>query len=174
MKIFHYIRKGHTALKDGILSFSRNPHADLGYYYKRSGQTSHEGICQWLESCFEGRSRGIRGFSEPIKWTENSLSLQKFVEEADLFSIDLTAMEKDGLIEAVYCSPAGEIMDVSKIEYGTDEILVRLSSVEEINTSPVDWGRCNDALGLRFYVVPYYVVIVKNGIVPPDYIHLER
>lgn len=67
MKLYHYITKGNTALKEGILSFARNPQADLSYYYKRSGQTTHEGIVQWMENCFEGRSRGIRGFSEPIK-----------------------------------------------------------------------------------------------------------
>lgn len=127
-----------------------------------------------MENCFNGRSRGIRVFSEPISWTENSLSLKEFVEQADRFAIDVTAMEKDGLIEGVYCSPAGIVNDLSKIEYGTDEVLVKLDSIRNINFSPVDWSQCNDALGLRFYVVPYYLLIVKGGIIPPKYLSLKR
>lgn len=169
MKLYHYITKGNTALKEGILSFARNPQADLSYYYKRSGQTTHEGIVQWMENCFEGRSRGIRGFSEPIKWTENSLSLKKFIENADLFAIDLNALQKDGLLEAVYVSPS--VMDMPELqEWGCDEVLKKLAGIEAIDLSPVDWNVCNDELGRRFAFVPYYLIIVKGGIIPPAYL----
>lgn len=169
MKLYHYITKGNTALKEGILSFARNPQADLSYYYKRSGQTTHEGIVQWMENCFEGRSRGIRGFSEQIKWTENSLSLKKFIENADLFAIDLDALQKDGLLEAVYVSPS--VMDIPELqEWGCDEVLKKLAGIEAIDYSPVDWTVCNDELGRRFAFVPYYLIIVKGGIIPPAYL----
>lgn len=49
MRLYHYVAKGNTVLTDGILSFAQNPHADLSYYYKRSGETTHNGICQWME-----------------------------------------------------------------------------------------------------------------------------
>ena len=49
MKLYHYISKPNTALQEGILSFAKNPNADLRYYYKRSGQTTHAGIVQWFE-----------------------------------------------------------------------------------------------------------------------------
>lgn len=168
MKLYHYITKGNTALEDGILSFARNPQADLSYYYTRSGQTTHEGIVQWMENCFEGRSRGIRGFSEPIKWTEKSLSLKKFIENADLFAINLNALQKDGLLEAVYVSPS--VMDMPELqEWGCDEVLKKLAGIEAIDHSPVDWTVCNDELGRRFAFVPYYLIIVKDGIIPPAY-----
>ena len=90
MKLYHYIAKPNTALEEGILSFAKNPNADLRYYFNRSKETTHEGIVKWMENCFEGRSRGIRGFSEPIQWTEKSINMFKpFIENADLFSIDL-------------------------------------------------------------------------------------
>lgn len=48
-----------------------------------------------MENCFEGRSRAIRGFTEPIQWTEKSINMFKpFIETADLFSIDLDALQK--------------------------------------------------------------------------------
>lgn len=77
MRLYHYVAKGNTVLTDGILSFAQNPHADLSYYYKRSGETTHNGICQWMERCFKGRSRAVRAFSEPIQYTEKSINMFK-------------------------------------------------------------------------------------------------
>ncbi len=170
MKLYHYITKGNTALQDGILSFANNPNADLSYYYKRSGgETTHSGIVKWFESCFEGRSRAIRCLSEPIQWTEKSINMFKpFIEAADLFSIDLDALQKDGLIEAVYMSPAIRPNLDKDLPQDVDEFLVKLNSVNEIDTSSVDWSVCDEKLGLRFSVVPYYLVVIKGGIIPPN------
>ena len=33
MNLYHYIARPNTALKDGILSFAKNPNADLRYYF---------------------------------------------------------------------------------------------------------------------------------------------
>lgn len=175
MKLYHYAAKGNTVLKDGILSLAQNPNAELGYYNKRSGATTHEGVVQWMENCFAGRSRGIRGFSEPIRWTENSLSLKEFVNNADMFSIDLDALVQDGLLEAVYVSPPIPIDPEALPPKGigftdVDEVLVKLGSIADISVEAVDWSVCNDKLGRRFAFVPYYLIIVKNGVIPPQYI----
>lgn len=174
MKLYHYIARPNTVSKDGILSLSQNPRADLSYYYKRTGETTYEGIIKWFEKCFEGRSRGIRGFSEPVKWTENSLSLKQFIEGSDMYSIDLDSLSDDGLLEAVYFSPS--VMDVPtlKKEWVNDELLIRLHDYNDISVRPVDWTICNDKLGWRFAFVPYYVIIVKGGIIPPKYIKKEN
>ena len=173
MKLYHYITKGNTALSKGILSFAKNPEADLSYYFKRSGSKTHEGIVRWFESCFEGRSRGIRGFSEPIKWTEKSPSLKKFIENADMFSIDLSALQHDGLLEAVYVSPSVTDMPELQEKQNCDEVLQKLPSIHEIDYSPVDWSICDDSLGRRFAFVRYYLIIIKGGIIPPKYIAKE-
>lgn len=175
MKLYHYITKGNTALSEGILSFANNPDAELSYYFKRSGAKTHEGIVRWLESCFEGRSRGIRGFSEPIKRTEKSKNMfRPFIENADLFAIDLAALDADGLIEAVYVSPAITPDLNGNLPQNCDEILVKLASINDIDYSPVDWSACDEKLGLRFSVIPYYLIIVKGGIIPPQYITREN
>ena len=174
MKLYHYIAKPNTALEEGILSFAKNPNADLHYYYTRSGETSHNGIVKWMESCFEGRSRAIRGFSERIQWTDKSINMFKpFIENADLFSIDLDALAKDGLIEAVYISPAIKPNLDKDFPQDVDERLFKLSSINDIDTSPVDWSVCDEKLGLRFSVVPYYLIVIKDGIIPPKYIKKE-
>jgi len=174
MKLYHYIAKPNTALEEGILSFAKNPNADLRYYFKRSNETTHDGIIKWMESCFEGRSRAIRGFSEPIQWTEKSINMFKpFIENADLFSIDLEALTKDGLIEAIYVSPAINPNTDKDLLQGVDEILVKLNSINDIDTSPVNWSVCDEKLGLRFSVVPYYIIVIKGGVIPPKYITQE-
>lgn len=175
MKLYHYITKGNSALTDGILSFANNPNANLSFYEKRSGVKTHEGIIQWMENCFEGRSRGIRAFSEPIKWTDDSLLLKDFIDNADMFSIDLEALEKDGLIDAVYVSPAMSVDETATPQKGIgssgmDEVLQKLNGINHIDLSPVDWSVCNDEFGRRFAFVPYYVIVIKGGVIPPQYI----
>ena len=175
MILYHYITKGNTALTEGILSLAANPKADLSYYYKRTGgETTHEGVVKWMESCFKGRSRAIRVFSEPIQWTEKSINMFKpFIENADLFSIDLDTLQNDGLIEAVYVSPAIKPNLDKDFPQDVDERLVKLTSISDIDTSPVDWSVCDEKLGLRFSVIPYYLIVIKGGIIPPQYITLE-
>lgn len=174
MKLYHYIAKPNTALEEGILSFANNPNADLRYYHKRSGETTHDGIVKWMENCFEGRSRAIRGFSEPIQWTDKSINMFKpFIENADLFSIDLEALAKDGVIEAIYVSPAIKPNLNKDFPQDVDERLVKLSSIRDIDTSAVDWSVCDEKLGLRFSVVPYYLIVIKGGVIPPKYITKE-
>lgn len=174
IKLYHYIAKPNTALEEGILSFANNPHADLRYYHKRSGETTHDGIVKWMENCFEGRSRAIRGFSEPIQWTDKSINMFKpFIENADLFSIDLEALAEDCLIEAVYVSPSIKPYLDKDFPQDVDERLVKLNSIYDIDTSPVDWSVCDEKLGLRFSVVPYYLIVIKGGVIPPKYITKE-
>ena len=176
MILYHYITKGNTAISEGILSLANNPKADLHYYYKRTGgETTHEGVVRWMENCFTGRSRTVRGFSEPIKWTEKSEKMFKgFIEGADLFAIDVSALDKDGLIEAVYVSPALKPNLNKEMPQDVDEQLIKLGSINDIDTSPVDWSVCDDKLGLRFSVVPYYLLVIKGGVIPPKYITMVK
>lgn len=174
MKLYHYITKGNSALTEGILSFAQNPCADINYYIKRSGATTHQDIVKWLESCFKGRSRGIRGFTEPIKWHKDCLNLKNFIKNADLFSIDVAALSKDKLLDAIYISPS--VMDFPEIKekQNCDELLQQIPDISYIDYSPIDWTICNDKLGRRFAFVRYYLMIIKDGIIPPQYITLEK
>ncbi len=176
MKLYHYITKGNDALEEGILSFSENPFADLSYYFERTGgKTTHKEICEWMESCFVGRSRAVRGFSEPIKWTERSIKcLKNFVDNADMFEIDVSALDRDGFIEAVYVSPS--VLDIPELQeqWNCDEVLLPLNSIKDIDYSPIDWSVCDDELRRRFAYVRYYLIVIKGGIIPPKYLKLVQ
>ena len=49
-----------------------------------------------------------------------------------------------------------------------------LISVKDIDFSPVDWSICNDKLGRRFAYVRYYLLVIKDGLIPPEYITTEK
>ena len=159
-------------MKKGLLSFALNPNADLSYYYKRTGgKTTHADVCSWMESCFKGRSRSVRGFTEPIKWTERSIRcLKDFVDKTDRFEIDISAMEKDGLIEAVYVSPSVLDRPQAIEDNVSDELWEKIDGINDIDYSPIDWSVCDDELGRRFAFVRYYLIVVKGGIIPPKYL----
>jgi hypothetical protein len=169
MYVFHYISKPNNASQVGILSLAQNPFADLSYYYKRCGTKSYQDIIRWFENSFAGRSRGIRVFSEPIQWSDKSPNLKNFTENADLFSVNLDALVQDGLLEALYLSPS--VLDVPTLMAHSicDELLIKLPDYHLIGSFPVDWSVCDDKLGRRFAFVPYYLLIIKGGIIPPKY-----
>lgn len=177
MKLYHYVTKGNDVLQKGLLSFANNPNADLHYYFNRTGgKTTHKEICEWMEKCYAGRSRAIRGFTEPIKWTERSIKcLKNFIDNADKFEIDISAMDKNGLIEAVYVSPS--VLDIPNIkeEKDCDELWIKLvNGIQDIDYSPIDWSVCDDEFGRRFAYVRYYLIVVKGGVIPPEYLKLKN
>ena len=178
MKLYHYVTKGNNVMKEGLLSISKNPNADLNYYTKRSGESTHEGVCGWMEKCFKGRSRAIRFFTTPLQWTEKSLRLKELVDTCDLFEIDLTSLAKDGFVEAVYVKPSifderyHTKEDLAKLHsYGADESLFLLNGIEDIDYNyRQTWDICDDSKGLRMGPLQYYVLVIKGGVVPPKYL----
>ncbi|MBQ8436944.1 MAG: hypothetical protein IJX20_04765 [Alphaproteobacteria bacterium] len=181
MKLYHYAKKENTIMQDGLLSFSKSNFFNINDYNKRiTGLKTKDDVVVWMESCFVGRSRGIRFFTEPIKWHDKTIeTLKNFVDNRYLYSIDLEKIEKDGLIEAVYVSPPlYEHPDYSENDFhfrwGRDEIYIKLNSTQDIDFSPVDWTACDDKLGHRFAFVRYYLLIIKDGIIPPKYVNKEN
>lgn len=130
-----------------------------------------------MENCFKGRSNGIRFFTETIKWHDKALSvLKSFIDRCDVFSVDINLLEKDGLVDAVYLSPSfSDNPDYDgnpKYKWGCDEELIKLNSVS-IDFSPIDWSICDDETGRRFAFVRYYLIVIKDGMIPPKYLSLE-
>ena len=126
MKLYHYVTKGNNVMDVGLLSISANPHADISYYFKRSGTKTHKGVCSWMERCFKERSRAIRFFTTPLQWTEKSLLIKELVDNCDLFEINVSALAKDGLVEAVYVKPSlfdGHYFSVEEREHVFNEQL---------------------------------------------------
>ena len=105
------------------------------------------------------------------------LSVAETVEPEVFTNTTVPPLSADGIstvtkpaLEAVYVSPPLRPDLNGELPQDCDEILIKLNSIEDIDYSPVDWSVCDENLGLRFSVVPYYLIIVKGGIIPPKYI----
>ena len=167
MKLYHYVTKGSDVLKTGLFSFSKSPNVDLNYYIKRSGCKTQAEISEWMEKCFKGRSRGIRLLIEPLQYTERTPKIKEFIESADLLEIDVSDLEKDGLIEAIYVSPS--VLE-KEPENKNDEALFKVSDLAEIDFTPNDYTILDDEKGWRFAFMRYYLFVMKDGVIPAKYI----
>lgn len=165
MRLYHYAPIDNTVLSDGVLSISCIQ-KDLRAYAHRAGSNNREEILAWLDKTFDGRSRAISCLTEPIKWQNNDSVLKRIVENSALFSFDLSELVKDNLVEAIWCkngSAAG----------GYNEKFFQVSP-EEIDFSPLKWERVDAAKDMLYAVIRHYLVVMKNGVIPPKYLTREN
>ena len=163
MKLYHYVPKGSDVLKKGILSVSLMPE-ELLKYAKRAGSDKPQEIIAWLEKSCLGRSKSISVLTEPVKWQGNDAMLKDWVDGKELIEIDYTSLLQDGLIEILYCKDGSD-------KWGAVENIYAVS-FEDIDFSPLPWYKCSKEKGLFFAVIRHYFIVMKNGIIPPQYIKL--
>ena len=175
MKLYHYVTKGSDVLKTGLFSFSKSPNVDLNFYTKRSGCKTQAEISKWMDGFFLGYSRGIRVLREPLKWHKKALRLKELIDSCDLLEIDVDSLQKDGLLEAVYYNPPMPMdeeeqkKEIQKREELHNDGFYPIE-LGDISQEPVDYSVCDDESGRRFAFLPFYLIILKDGIIPPKYI----
>ena len=164
MKLYHYAPKENTVMKDGLLSISKGP-KDLRAYAHRAGSENKNDIMAWLEKTFVGRSRAISCLTEPIKWQGNDVVLKKIVEQSVLFSFELNDLINDGLVEAIWCKNGSEAGGYHENFYQV--------SPQEIDLSPLAWEKVDASKDLLFAVIRHYMIVLKDGYIPPEYLKIE-
>lgn len=165
MKLYHYAPLINTVLSEGLLSVSKSK-KDLSCYAHRAGSEKREEIFAWLNKTFPGRSKSVSCLTEPIKWQGNDSFLKAFVDKSVLFSFELDDLIRDGVVEAIYCKSSSDAG-------GYNEIF-QLVQPEDISLLPLAWEKCNKQKGLLFGVIRHYLLVLKNGLIPPEYITLEK
>lgn len=165
MRLYHYAPIENTVLSDGLLSISCIQ-KDLRAYAHRAGSNNREEILAWLDKTFYGRSRAISCLTEPIKWQNNDSVLKRIVENSALFSFDLSELVKDNLVEAIWCKNGSEAG-------GYNEKFFQVSP-EEIDFSPLEWERVDAAKDMLYAVIRHYLIVMKNGVIPPKYLTREN
>ena len=163
MKLYTYVPKGSDVLKTGILSVSQIPN-ELLKYGKRVGSNDPEQITVWLEKTFPGRSRAISVLTEPVHTQENDPMLKEWVDQKDLIEIDVDGLLQAGLVESIWCKNG------SKAD-GTDEKMIQIQP-QKIDFSPLLWHLCSKEKGLFFGVIRHYLLVMKEGIIPPKYLKI--
>lgn len=164
MKLYHYAPLNNTVLSDGLLSTARSKN-DLSCYAQRAGSEDKAKILHWLDETFPGRSRSVSCLTEPIKWQGNDPVLKKIIDHSTLFSFKLDDLVRDGLVEAIWRKNGSEAD-------GFAEVFNRVS-VNEIKYEPLPWEKCSAKKGLLYAVIPHYLLVLKDGVIPPQYLYLE-
>lgn len=164
MKLYHYAPKENSVLKDGLLSISKIDR-DLKPYIHRAGSDKKEDILKWMDSTFYGRSRAISCLTETIKYEGNDPVLEKIVNGCQLFSFNLDELIRDGLVESIWCKNGSD-------EKGCNEIFYQVKA-DDIDFSALDWHKVDVKQGLLYAVIRHYMIVLKNGCIPPEYIISE-
>ena len=165
MKLYHYARKENTIMKDGLLSISKVDRP-LRSYAHRAGSENKEDILKWLDSTFYGRSRAISCLTEQIKWQGNDPILKKLVDGSELFSFELNDLIKDGLVESIWCKNGSDAGGYNEKFYQVQP--------EEIDLSPLTWEKVDAAKDLLYAVVRHYLIVLKDGCIPAEYLRQEN
>lgn len=164
MKLYHYAPKENTVKEIGLLSISKRQKSLSAYAY-RAGSENRDDIMAWLDKTFIGRSRAISCLTEPIKWQGNDGVLKAIVDRSVLFSFELEDLIKDGLVESIWCKNGSDAG-------GYNEKFFQVRP-EDIDLSPLTWEKVNAAKDLLYAVVRHYLIVVKDGYIPPKYLKKE-
>lgn len=164
MRLYHYAPKVNTIKEKGLLSISKGPR-DLRAYAHRAGSENRDEIMAWLDKTFSGRSRAISCLTEPIKWQGNDAMLKAIVDRSALFSFELDDLIKAGLVESIWCKNGSDAG-------GYNEKFFEVKP-EEIDLSPLTWEKVDAAKDLLYAVVRHYLIVLKDGYIPSQYLTLE-
>ncbi len=164
MRLYHYAPKENTVIERGLLSISKGPR-DLRAYAHRAGSENRDEIMAWLDKTFAGRSRAISCLTEPIKWQGNDAVLKAIVDRSALFSFELEDLLKAGLVESIWCKNSSEAG-------GYNEKFFEVKQ-EDIDLSPLTWEKVDAAKDLLYAVVRHYLIVLKGGYIPPEYLREE-
>jgi len=164
MKLYHYAPKVNTVKEKGLLSISKGPR-DLRAYAHRAGSENKDEIMAWLDKTFAGRSRAISCLTEPIKWQGNDAVLKAIVDRSALFSFELNDLIKAGLVESIWCKNGSDAG-------GYNEKFFEVKP-EDIDLSPLTWEKVDAAKDLLYAVVRHYLIVLKDGYIPPKFLTLE-
>ena len=164
MRLYHYAPEKNTIIKDGLLSISKCLR-DLRAYAHRAGSENKDDIMAWLDKTFIGRSRAISCLTEPIKWQGNDAVLKAIVDRSALFSFELDDLIKAGLVESIWCKNGSDAG-------GYNEKFFEVKP-EEIDLSPLTWEKVDAAKDLLYAVVRHYLIVLKDGYIPPQYLREE-
>lgn len=164
MRLYHYAPKVNTIKEKGLLSISKGPR-DLRAYAHRAGSENRDEIMAWLDKTFAGRSRAISCLTEPIKWQGNDTVLKAIVDRSALFSFELDDLIKVGLLESIWCKNGSDAG-------GYNEKFFEVKP-EEIDLSPLTWEKVDAAKDLLYAVVRHYLIVLKDGYIPPEFLTLE-
>ncbi|HIU52570.1 MAG TPA: hypothetical protein IAD20_00645 [Candidatus Scatocola faecipullorum] len=165
LKMYHYSKHGNTVLKDGLFGIRKSGRS-LALYAHRAQTEEPEKIYEWLDSTFPGRSQSVSCLTEKIVWQGNDKALKSIVDGCDLFSFELEQLVQDGIVTAIWCKNGSDAG-------GYNEKFKKIG-LGGIDYSPLTWEKSDSSKDLLFAVVRHYMLVLKDGVIPPRYLQKEN
>ena len=174
MRLYNYVPK---KAKESVLAhglYSSTYKDALKRYSVAANSKKKKDIITWLESVFPGRSRAVSCLTEHMKWRGNDPVLKKIVKSSALFSFELDDLIKAGLVESIWCRD--DLARKGHRQHLTKDINHYFYKVkpEQIDISSLTWEKVNLDKQLMFGAVRHYMIVMKNGVIPPEYLRLEK
>lgn len=154
-KFYHYAPKEADVLNTGLWTPIKAPREFLSHYFGRAKSKTKKGVLAYLETRFPGRSRAISFLTSPM--TKECCFYKAFQKDCVLYKVDFDKLQKAGLIEAIY-----------RVE---GKSLKKISANEILWNEKLPWEKVG--AGYFFTKIPHYMIVVKEGIVPPEFISKE-
>ncbi len=153
--LYNYAPKEADVLNTGLWAPVKASREALSHYFGRAKTKAKQGVLEYLETVFPGRSRAISVLTSPM--TKACCFYNAFKRDRILYSLDFNKLQKAGLIEAIYRVEGKSFKKISASQILWDERL--------------PWEKVGN--GYFFTKIPHYMIVLKDGIVPPEFITKE-
>ena len=172
MRLYKYVPKKSkkSVLTRGL--YSSTYKEALKRYSGAANSKKKKDIIAWLESVFPGRSKAVSCLTERVKWRGNDPVLKKIVKSSALVSFELDDLLNAGLVEAIWCRD-----DLARkghkqcLGNGIEHYFYKVKP-EQIDKSPLTWENVDMDKNLVFGAVRHYMIVLKNSVIPPEYLKL--
>lgn len=182
MKMYIYTYQYDKIKAEGYKSLAALPRDEnfsgrLKVHAHSAGTEDPAGIMQYLENTFPGRLRSVCALTETAPSdTFRHPYLNTLVHCADIISVNLEQLLKDGIVEAIYAKDLRRTI----LDNPDFENIFPVSGIAEIKAAaadaPVDWHLCEKDEYLPYSpwaAIKHYFLVLANGCIPPKYITLE-
>ena len=150
--LYSYIAIPNDVLENGIKSPLLSDETRLRHYAQRAGSVRKSKIIACLETVFPGRSRAISCLTEQAPDT-GCRKIREFKKLRDCFCFPEDILNDPEIVESVW------LFDEEKIE-----------RVTCLDFSKLAWETVQDDDDVFFKRIRHYMLVLKNGFLPPEYI----
>lgn len=150
--LYSYIIVPNKVLREGIKAPFLLNEQELRHYAGRAGTTRKAGIEAYLETVFPGRSRAISCLTERVPDT-GCRKIREFKRLRECFCFSEEILKNKEIVDSVWLIDGDNITPAAGLDF----------------SSPA-WETVRDDDDLFFKRIRHYMLVLKNGFLPPEYI----
>ncbi|MBQ4471946.1 MAG: hypothetical protein II942_01700 [Alphaproteobacteria bacterium] len=154
-KLYNYVPKEVDVLTTGLWAPAVAPRESLTHYFGRAKSHTKKGVLAYLESIFPGRSRAISFLTSPM--TKECCFYKDFKKDRILYRVNFDDLKNARLVESIYRIDGKNIKKIPSSKIMWNEKL--------------PWEKVGN--GFFFTKIPHYMIVLKDGIVPSEFINKE-